>query len=182
MSPEWVTAIATAGTFIVIAASAIAALMQLRHMRTGNQISAYNECRETMEGAEFREALAFIRNEIQERLADPETVAAIVNSALRNEYSGIRLVANLFESMGLFVRTGMMDEHIACELWSGIVLSTWNSLRLLTAELRKRYGGGVWKNFEYMAALSEDFLARYPDGSAYPSGMHRMPLENAATS
>lgn len=176
MSAEWVTALATAGTFLVIAASAIAALMQLRHMRTGNQISAYNECRETMDGPEFREALAFIRNEIPHRLADPATVAAITASALRNEYAGIRLVANLFESMGLFVRTGMMDKTIACQLWSGIVLSAWNNLRPLTAELRKRHAPGIWVHFEYMAMLSEDYIRRFPDGG-YPAGVRRMPLE-----
>lgn len=179
MSAEWVTAIATAGTFIVIAASAIAALMQLRHMRTGNQISAYNECRETMEAPEFREALAFIRNDIPRRLADPATVAAVTASALNNEYAGIRLVANLFESMGLFVKTGMMDEGIACELWSGIVLASWNNLRPLTAELRKQHGPGIWINFEYMAVLSETFIDRYPDGG-YPPGVRRMPLTAAS--
>lgn len=179
MSADWVTAIATAGTFVVIAASAIAALMQLRHMRTGNQISAYNECRETMEDVEFREALAFIRNEIPERLADPQRVATIVNSALREEYAGLRLVANLFESMGLFVKTGMMDAGIACELWSGIVLTVWNNLRPLTAELRRRFGPGIWINFEYMAVLSEDFIRRSPAGD-YPQGVRRMPLEEPA--
>lgn len=178
MSADWVTAIATAGTFVVIAASAIAALMQLRHMRTGNQISAYNECRETMEGAEFREALAFIRNELPRRFADPATVAAVTASALQNEYSGIRLVANLFESMGLFVKAGMMDEKIACELWSGIVLASWQNLRPLTAALRARHGPGIWINFEYMAVLSEDFIRRFP-GGGYPAGVRRMPLEES---
>lgn len=178
MSAEWVTAVATVFTAVVIAASAIVALMQIRHMRTGNQISAYNECRETMESVDFREALAFIRNEIPERLADPQTVAAIVSSALREEYAGIRLVANLFESMGLFVKTGMMDERIACELWSGIVLTTWSNLRPLTAELRKRFGPGIWINFEYMAVLSDDFIRHFPD--AYPHGVRRMPLGEPA--
>jgi hypothetical protein len=180
MSAEWVAAIATAGTFVVIAASAIAALFQLRHMRTGNQISAYNECRETMDGPEFREALAFIRTELPQRLADPATVEKLIASGLRNEYAGIRLVANLFESMGLFVRTGMMEKRIACELWSGIVLSTWNSLRPLIAAVRKRYSPGVWVNFEYMAVLSADFVERQTDGG-YPSGVRRMPLEEPAT-
>lgn len=40
MSAEWVTAIATAGTFVVIAASAAAALVELRHLRGSNQIAA----------------------------------------------------------------------------------------------------------------------------------------------
>lgn len=176
MPAEWVTAIATVFTALVIGASALAALLQIRHMRTGNQISAYNECRETMESADFREALAFIRNEIPGQLADPQTVSAIVESALREQYAGIRLVANLFESMGLFVKVGMMDERIACELWSGIVVTAWENLRPLTAELRKRFGPGIWVNFEYMAVLSEDFTAHFPDGG-YPAGARRMPLD-----
>ena len=179
MPAEWVTAIATVFTALVIGASAIAALMQIRHMRTGNQISAYNECRETMESAAFREALAFIRNEIPALLSEPENVAAIVDSALREQYAGIRLVANLFESMGLFVKTGMMDDRIACELWSGIVLTTWENLRPLTAELRKRHGPGIWINFEYMAVLSADFIEHFPDGG-YPAGVRRMPMEEPA--
>ena len=44
MSAEWFTAIGTLGTFVVITVSAIAALMQLRHMRGSNQIIALNEC------------------------------------------------------------------------------------------------------------------------------------------
>lgn len=56
MTAEWVTAFAKAGTFLVIAASTIAALLRLRHMRSVNQIAAYNECRETMESADFRTA------------------------------------------------------------------------------------------------------------------------------
>lgn len=179
MSAEWVTAIGTIGTFAVIAASAIAALLQLRHMRSGNQIAAYNECRETMDSTDFREALYFIRTVLPARLADPETCEEIIRSGLAGEYGGIRLVANLFESMGLFVRTGMMDERIACELWSGIVLTTWNALRPLIATVRKRISPGVWVNFEYMAVLSKRYNERFPEGG-YPRGFERMPLDEPA--
>lgn len=53
MSPEWLTAIGTIGTFVVIAALAAAALFQLRHMRGSNQIMALTEVRETVESADF---------------------------------------------------------------------------------------------------------------------------------
>ncbi|HET9097406.1 MAG TPA: hypothetical protein VFN37_12145 [Candidatus Baltobacteraceae bacterium] len=175
MSAEWVTAVATVFTALVIGASAIAALMQLRHMRSGNQISAYNECRETMDRPEFSNALAFIRNELPQRLQDPAILAQLANYGFRDEYAGIRLVANLFESMGLFVRTGMMEERIACELWSGIILSVWFSLRPLTAAARAKSGAGVWVNFEYMALLAQRFLATL-DNDGYPAGAERMPL------
>jgi hypothetical protein len=176
MSAEWVTAVATAGTFIVIAASAIAALLQLRHMRSGNQIAAYNECRETMDSAPFREALHFIRTKLSERLKDSALCEEIVRGGLAGEYSDIRLVANLFESMGLFVRTGMMDRRIACELWSGIVLSTWNALRPLTAVIRTQISEGVWINFEYMAVMAKRYLNEFPNGY-YPAGVERLPLD-----
>lgn len=176
MSAEWVTAAGTVGTFVVIAASAIAALMQLRHMRSGNQIAAYNECRETMDSAEFRNALFFIRSVLPERLKNPQLCEDIVRNGLADEYGGIRLVANLFESMGLFVRNGMMDERIACELWSGIVTTTWNALRPLIREIRSRINPGIWTNFEYMVVLSKDYNSRYPGGD-YPRGRERLSLD-----
>ena len=71
MSAEWVTAIATLGTFIVIAASAVAALMQLRHMRGSNQIVALTECRETMESETFQNAREFVLMVLPELLKDP---------------------------------------------------------------------------------------------------------------
>lgn len=173
---EWITAIGTIGTFIVIAASAIAALLQLRHMRSGNQIAAYNECRETMDAPDFRAALNFIRTDLAERLRDPEVVNDIVRRSLPGEYASIRHVANLFESMGLFVRIGMMDRRIACELWSGIVLDVWTRLRPLTAAARRNGGEGIWINFEYMAALASQYIDS-TQGEKYPQGVPRMPLE-----
>jgi hypothetical protein len=43
MSTELLNSIATLGTFVVIAATALAALVQLRHMRGSNQIAALSD-------------------------------------------------------------------------------------------------------------------------------------------
>lgn len=153
--------------------------MQLRHMRSGNQIAAYNECRETMDSPEFREALYFIRSVLPERLKDPAVREEILRTGMGGEYGGIRLVANLFESMGLFVRTGMMDQRIACELWTGLVSSSWEALAPLTALVRKRVNRGIWVNFEYMAVLSKRYNDRFPEGE-YPLRVERMPLDESA--
>ncbi len=56
MTAEWLTAAGTLGTFIVIAVSAVAAFIQLRHVRGGNQIMALSEVRKQMESPEFRRA------------------------------------------------------------------------------------------------------------------------------
>jgi hypothetical protein len=175
MSPEWVTAIATAGTFIVIAASAVAALLQLRHTRGSNQIVALTECRETLESQEFQDARQFLAHHVPELMQDPQ-----MHLKLREDpYFPLELrpagyVANFFESMGAFVRFNIIDRRIACDLWCSVVVSCWKAMLPIT-RIRRETDSGVWENFEYLAVLSQDFMDRNP--SSYPRGVRRMPLE-----
>jgi hypothetical protein len=59
MSLELVNTLATFGAFVVIAATAIAAIVQLRHARSSNHIAALNELRETMESPGLHAALVW---------------------------------------------------------------------------------------------------------------------------
>jgi hypothetical protein len=176
MSAEWVTAIATAGTFVVIAASAIAALIQLRHTRGSNQIIALNECRETLESREFRDAQRFVSYELPKRLQDPEECRKIAQLPFVGEYEAIGTVANFFESMGLFVKSRIIDRRIACDFWAYIVLRNWNALAPVVTYVRDALAtDALWENFEYMAMLSKMNAERKP--SDYPENMPRMPKD-----
>jgi hypothetical protein len=175
MSAEWVTAIATAGTFVVIAASAVAALIQLRHMRGSNQIAALTECRETLESPAFNAARRFVLYELPRRLADPVRWREATQTPFIGEYEVIPTVANFFETMGLFVKYRIIDERIACDAWSGVVLGSWQALLPIVTYLRATVGPELWNNFEYLAALSEDYQARSERTSTYPAKMKRMP-------
>lgn len=178
MSAEWVTAIATAGTFVVIAASAMAALFQLRHMRGSNQIVALTECRETLESPEFRSAQRFVSYELPDRLNDPIEARKAAQIPFVGEYEAIATVANFFESMGLFVKTGIIDRHIACDFWSFVVLRNWHALLPITSYVRDKLAQpALWENFEYMAALSERYQREYP--SSYPHGLPHMPADSS---
>jgi hypothetical protein len=174
MTPEWVTTAATVFTALVIAASAAAALVQLRHMRGSNQIVALTECRETLESPEFRDAQRFVSYELPKRLSDPVEARRITEVPFADEYQSITTVANFFENMGLFVKTGIIDKRIACDAWSLVVLRNWEALLPVTSFLRHRTNDrALWENFEYMAALSERYQRDHP--TSYPSGMERMP-------
>lgn len=177
ISAEWVTAIATAGTFIVIATSAIAALMQLRHMRSSNQINAYNECRETMDQPAFREALDFIFNELPSHFDDPDFLEKM-RHGLPGRLGAVRMVGNLFESMGLFVHLGIMDKDIACELWASIALRSWAALSPMMPLVRRELDPGIWDYFEYMASISRDFIEHSPV-ARFPSNVKRMPVDES---
>jgi hypothetical protein len=79
MSLELWNTFATFGTFLVISATAIAAIAQLRHARGSNQIAAINELRETGERAEFRAAQHFVVTQLPEKLHDPAFRYQVVN-------------------------------------------------------------------------------------------------------
>lgn len=179
MSAEWVTAIATAGTFVVIAASAAAALIQLRHMRGSNQIAALTECRERLESPEFNAARRFVTYELPKRLADPLRWREATQTPFTTEYEAVPTVANFFETMGLFVKHGIIDGRIACDAWSGVVLTSWDALLPLTTYMRSKHGRELWENFEYLAALSGDFLDEQARRPLYPRSVRRMPEDRS---
>ncbi|HEX5274952.1 MAG TPA: DUF4760 domain-containing protein [Candidatus Rubrimentiphilum sp.] len=178
MSPEWLTAIGTLGTFVVIAASAIAALLQLRHMRGSNQIVALTECRETLESPEFREAQSFVSFELPKRLTDVNEARKIAQLPFVDEYQAIGTVANFFESLGLFVKRGIIDRDIACDAWSYVVLRNWQALAPVTTFVREQTSPQLWENFEYLAAISKRFTSEHADGD-YPRGLERMPVDRS---
>lgn len=178
ISAEWVTALATLGTFIVITASALAALLQLRHMRGSNQIVALTECRETLESPAFREAQRFVSYDLPRRLADPEEARRAARLPFEGEYEAIGTVANFFESMGLFVKRGIIDKDTACDVWAFVVLRNWYALLPVTTYARATLNEPrLWENFEYLAALSERYNAK--DKETYPKGMSHMPADRS---
>ena len=179
MSAEWLIAIGTIGTFAVITASAIAALVQLRHMRSSNQIVALTECRQTMESVEFREAQRFCSYDLPKRLQDPVERARIAQLPFTTEYEAIGTVANFIESMGMFVKKGIIDEQLACDFWCYAVLRNWNALTPVVTYARKSLAvPSLWENFEYMAVLAERYLREHPGGS-FPAGVKRMPEDTS---
>lgn len=181
MSAEWVTAIGTLGTLVVIAASAIAALIQLRHMRSSNQIAAFTEFRETMESDKFQTAEAFVSFELPKHLKDPVERTRATTVPFSGEYAAISTVANVFESLGGLIKNGVIDRNVACDVFAHMVIRNWEALLPLTTHLRRALDNpALWENFEYLTLLSKRFQAKYPDG-AYPSGEPRLPEDDSLT-
>jgi hypothetical protein len=176
MSPEWLTAVGTLGTFVVIAASAAAALMQLRHMRGSNQIIALNEVRETIESPVFQAAENFVLRELPQRLEDPAVRAILLMPFFPSEYQPARTVANFFETFGALVKNGIIDPEIACDLWGGVAIRAWDALTPVIANRRAMLGtSALWENFEYLTVLSKRHLKNHPEGG-FPKRMERLPL------
>jgi hypothetical protein len=182
MSLELVNTFATLGTFVVIAATAIAAIMQLRHMRSGNQIAAFNELRETTQKPDFQDAQQFVQTQLESNLQDPALRHQLEHPRARTEEVApvialATTVGNFYEGMGALVRTGLVDKDLVLDIYSDRVIGAWENLAPVTSIVRRRVGDALWENFEYLTVLSEDFIAAYPKGT-YPAGVRRIGLKD----
>jgi len=180
MSAEWVTAIATVGTFLVIAGSAGAAVLQLRHLRSSNQIVALNEIKSTLETEMYRSAMRFVREELPERYSNAEVRCILLKTLRSKELEPLTLIANFFEEVGTFVRVGYIDK-IACDIWGAIILDCWAKLEPFITNHRIVANHPMdWINFEYLAVLSENARDEsIKRGGDYPRAARRMPSSAA---
>jgi hypothetical protein len=182
MSLELVNTLATFGTFLVIAATAIAAVVQLRHARSSNHIAALNELRETMESPDFVVARHFVETELSGKLQDPAFRYQYAQPAARTDemrplVGKINAVANFFEGVGLLVKTGLVDRDLMLEMWASVVIQSWERLTPVVAIYRRRVGDALWENFEYLTVLARQWIAAHPKG-AYPAGVQRIELKD----
>ena len=179
MTAEWVTAWAALGTFVVIAASAGAALIQLRHMRGSNQITVLTEVRETLESPEFQEAVRYVLYDFARAYEYPNERAKMLDHVrLSTDYSQVRMVGNFFETVGSFARNGILDRDLACDLWHVVVMRNWDAMMPLITNTRLVTGNcDLFENFEYLAVLCTRWVARHPRGD-YPTKMERMPASD----
>lgn len=171
MSLELWTTIASVGTFVVITATAIAAVVQLYHIRSSNQIAILNEFRIATEAPEFREAMEFLRG-LSSKLEDKAFRAQFDQNPLPQSLYPILRIGYLYETMGSYVKRGILDADLVCDLWAPVVTGTWDRMADAIVVSRRTRGESLYENFEYLAYISERFIARRP--SYYPQGVPRI--------
>lgn len=175
MSLELVTALASIGTFLVIAATAVAAFVQLRHLSGSNSITALTESREVLESAEFAAAQRFVAFKLPELLKDPAVRQRLTRSPIDEELRPVNVVGNFFEALGSFIRHGIVDKEVAISLWAAVVVRNWELLGPALAIMRRTSGPALWDQFEYLARISQVWLDSHEQGD-FPAGVAHMPL------
>jgi hypothetical protein len=182
MSLELVNTLATFGTFVVIAATAIAAIVQLRHARSSNHIVALNEIRETTETPDFQAARRFMLTELTAKLQDPAFRYQIgrpeaVTDETRPQLAMIGRLGNFYEGIGVLVKTGLVEKDLVFETWGAILIGAWDKIAPVTAIYRRTAGDAVWENFEYLTVLAQDWIAAHAKGT-YPANVRRIGLKD----
>lgn len=177
-------------TVVIVAAASIAALVQLKHMRAGNQINAMFAIGEELSGKTFSDALDLIRLKLEAALEDPAyreyelarsfgRPAPEIDPAYLELRRATIIVGNGYEELGILVKRGIVDRDMFLDRYSELILRAWKRLEQVTALGRAAMGNDLaWENFEYLAVISEDWLAKIEKSGTYPRGVRRMRLTN----
>jgi len=178
VSYELVAALAQVFTALVIAATAIAALIQLQHMRGGNQIATMARFETLDVSPAVADSKQFIVEELAERMKDPAFRKSLANASLTGDARQLLPVLNFYEQMGNYVHHGYIDKGFTLDSYATAITSVWGRFKAALPYLRLGQGADVGTSFEYLAALSQRYLDDQRQGM-YPAGVPRMPLDTS---
>jgi hypothetical protein len=161
-------------TLLVFGGTAVAALVQIRHLRASNELDALLRITELMRADALQDAFRYVETELAAKLADPAYRRELGKRGFVDARRHPEMdVCNWFNEVGTLVKNQLIDEHTFLDLFNRLVTYYWNRLEGVVAVLRRERGPGQYENFEYLAMLAERWQARHPHG-AYPAGAKRL--------
>jgi hypothetical protein len=171
---EIINTIAALGTFLVIGATAIAAVIQLRHMRASNQLEGLLSVLARVEDANFNAWLTDTQRQLPGMLADPEYVRSVVENTFDRSVAWLQL-GNSYDWVGSLVKNHLIPEDAFLDVYSFRIVQAWELMEPITVLARHNVSSAVWENFEYLYVRGVDWTAHHPDG-AFPKHVRRAKL------
>ena len=165
MSLELVNTLGTVFTAAIIGATAIVAVIQLRHIRASNEVTAFNEALELWYSQPVQHGFRFIQHELKQKMDDPQfrrelDSASVVDHTMHPELN----VLDYFDNMGVMVSLGMLREEVILHPASQLLGDLWTTLSPTIAIMRRKRGPQLWVSFEYLAHRARFWQQRYPNG------------------
>ena len=178
MNAEWITALGTLGTFVVIGATAVVALIQVRHMRAGNRLDAILALEEHFRDADLQAALVYVQTELRHKLDDPAYRDELAHRGFIDpRVHPELLLCNWFNKMGILVQHEVVGEEIFMDMFARLITYYWELLSPAVVLMRRSRGTGEYHNFEYLSFRAQGWLAQKGSGD-FPKGVTRRPLDD----
>ncbi|HLI96635.1 MAG TPA: hypothetical protein VKT72_11185 [Candidatus Baltobacteraceae bacterium] len=178
MNAETVSAWAALGTLLVISASAVAALIQLRHMRAGNQLEALLSLEQDFRAAHLQAALRYIQEDLPLRMSDAayrrelETIG-FIDADVHPELT----VCNWFNTIGTLVKHRLVSEETFMDLFARLIVYCWKQTAPAIAIMRRSRGDFQYHDFEYLDSRARAWLQRNPRGY-FPAATARVAMDD----
>ncbi len=168
---ELINTLAAVGTFLVIGTTAIAAVVQLRHMRANNQLEGLLDVLARVEDETFNKWLTDTRRELPLLMADAAYVQSVIDNTFDRGVAWLQL-GNQYERVGSLLKYRLIPEEPFLDVYCGRAMDAWELMLPVIALLRSHRNGAIWENFEYMYVRAKSFDERYARGN-YPRGTPR---------
>lgn len=175
MSLELLNTVAALGTFVVITATAIAAAVQLSHLRQSNQLQAVLALR-SERTPELLAAFEYVATRLSERLKDPAYRAELQHFAPSREAHPELVLADYFEHVGTYLKRGLIAENVYFEIASPE--RYWTLVEPAIAIYRRDRDASCFENFEYLVVRAQEYDKK-TGGGTYPKGERRLHLTDA---
>ncbi|HET9392503.1 MAG TPA: DUF4760 domain-containing protein [Candidatus Rubrimentiphilum sp.] len=184
MSPEVWTAVGSLVSAVVIAATAIAALIQIRQLRTGNAINAMLTLRSNFSDAQFSDAMDVLRgSSLATAMQDPSFRAFVARRAPAPSDAATKLyrayvhVANWYEVLGAMVLQNVLTMRAVGDTYANVVNYAWTLCEPAIIYMRAvRRDQTIFEAFECLTVLSRQWMRDHP--SVYPPGVPRIAAAN----
>ncbi len=121
---EVLNTVAAFGTFIVIAATAMAAVIQLRHMRASNQLAGLLTVLARVEDANFNAWLTETQRQLPALLSDPAYVQSVVDNTFDRNVAWLQL-GNSYDWVGSLVKNRLIPVRAFLDVYSFRVAQAW---------------------------------------------------------
>lgn len=170
----WNTA-AAVGTFVVITMSAVAALVQLRHLRAGNRLQALLTVMQMRYEPLIQSGFDFIAGNFPRLMEDEEFRRGLERLPPDRVVHKELLVCDYFERLGSSIKLGLIDAKVYLD--GSSPETYWNVLEPAIRIMRRVRGPYVYENFEFLVALARQWNEEHPTGT-YPKRIARLiPVE-----
>src|SRR5215469_4481269 len=127
MSLEIVSTAASIATFIVIAATAIAAIVQLRHLRTSNQLAGLLNILGRSEDPIFAEWRDETKKVAEEKLSDSAFRHALERGDYDRRSAPWIHLYNWYDYVGSLVKQGLVPEEAVMDVYSQVLVGDWKT-------------------------------------------------------
>jgi len=172
MSLELLNAMASVGTFLVIGATAIAAVVQLRHMRASNQLEGLLSVLARVEDSNFNRWVTAAQRQLPELLADPQYRQSIIDGTFDRDVAWLNL-ANSYDWVGSLVKNRLIPIDAFLDVYAFRIIQAWKVIEPVTSLIRPHAGDSIWENFEYLYIKAQDFERAQGNGGGYPKHARR---------
>jgi len=163
---ELTSTIVSIMTVAILAAAAIAAVIQIRHLRASNQLEGFLAISRELDSPELLRARAFVEFELSKKLADTSYREELLSGRVDlMEHPEIR-IGNFWERMGALIRHGVLDEPIFYDFFARRCVGRWHDL-LPVVELVRHNDPLMWGDFQYIAIRCQEYLDRQQRGGSW---------------